>query len=111
MFKLLFSFFHLFEVAQIQNISLMEYIQTPYTTEGIVAVKYADVWSNVCYYGDRKSWGKREGITACRQLGYEGGWPLMANQSKPESHIHLRDFDCNECEYITCHNSVIFILD
>ena len=88
------------EALEIQNISLIENIKSPYAAVGTIEVKFEDRWSNVCYYGNQKIWWKREATTACRQLQYEGGWPLEVNQTSSVAGAkYLYNFDCDECKF------------
>ena len=75
----------------ITDIRLKE--QNNMNKSGVVELKYVGNWLTVCKQSNRDSWNMRAATVACRQLHYEGGWPLSFNKT-PESTIHLCQFDC-----------------
>ena len=70
------------------------------THEGVVLLKNWDAWYSVCTNGFRKDWGKKEAMVACRQLQYEGGWPIDVDRMAVEySSQSFVDFDCSWRKY------------
>ena len=86
----------------VSDISLKPVIQNPNTThEGVVLLKNEDdAWYSVCKDGKDKNWGKKEAMVACRQLHYEGGWPIDVDSLATEySNQSFVDFDCSWRKY------------
>ena len=66
----------------------------------MVLLETKDVWYSVCEYGYGKDWGKKEAMVACRQLQYEGGWPVDVDRMATEySNQSFVDFDCSWRKY------------
>ena len=61
-------------------------------------MEYNNVNRSICYHGDPNTWGKREAIVACQQLGFKGGWPLNERQEQISSDLCLNNFDCDGCK-------------
>ena len=63
--------------------------------QGVILLEYNDdFWVSICYDGDIHQWDKRSVIVACRQLGYNGGWPIMIEGDSDRTEMHLQDFEC-----------------
>ena len=93
----------LFSAIEITDIRLEPVNQNFNTThEGVVLLKTGGGWYSVCKDGFRKDWGKKEAMVACRQLQYEGGWPIDVDRMADEySSQSFADFDCSWCKYNT----------
>ena len=61
--------------------------------KGVVEIEYDGSWRPVC---QGKWWGVPEALIACRQLDYQGGWPIagLLPDVSPSSTIYAGDFDC-----------------
>ncbi|XP_072046716.1 lysyl oxidase homolog 2-like [Amphiura filiformis] len=70
-------------------------INANYSNEGVVQIKSGTEWYVVCRDGD-KTWGQREAMVACIQLGYKGGWTFSVEKNASTFlNQYSSDFDCS----------------
>ena len=86
--------FVLFLAAEITGIRFEDNITD--TRNGVILLQYENTWVTICHHGEPNTWGKREAIVACTELGFAGGWPTEIKKSDLGGvGVHLNNFFCD----------------